>query len=111
MTDARSESSVTKGSAESIANQTESVVATKSVKMVDAEKFADPIATVLTSSGVLLETVSQLTDALPTPNVVKTKFADQVREGTTLVEILVRTSSVVEMPSASPTSTAPSASV
>lgn len=111
MTDARSESSVTRDSAESIASQTESVVATKSVKMVDAEKFADPTATVPTSSDALLETASQLTDALPTPNVAKTKFADQVREGTTLVEILVRTSSVVGMPSASPTSTVPSASV
>lgn len=111
MTDARSESSVTRGSAEFIASQTESVAATKSVKTVDAEKFADPTATVLTSSDALLETVNQLTDASPTPNVVKTKFADQAKEVTTLVEILVRTSSAVEMPSASRTSTVPFASV
>lgn len=111
MTDARSESSVTRDSAESIANQTENVVAMKSAKMVDAEKFAGPTVTVPTSSVALLETVSQLTDALPTLNAVRTKFVDQVTEDMTLVEILVRTFSVVEMPSASPTSTAPSASV
>lgn len=109
--DARLESFVTRGSAEYIASRTESAAATKSAKMVDAEKFAGPTATVLTSSDVSLATASQLTDALPTPNVLKTKFADQATEAMILVEILVRTSCVVEMPSASPTSTVPSASV
>lgn len=108
--DARLESFATRGSAESTASQTESAAAMKSAKMVDAEKFAGPTATVLTSSDVLLATASQLTDALPTPNVLKIKFADQVKEAMTLVEILVRTFFVVEMPSAFPTSTVLSAS-